>query len=262
MVTSTPLYVFGDSYTLPFQLVDSPYIQRHTFRGIAAKGLGKPGNASAQAICERLRKCNGHALFWFGNVDVHLSVYHVLHKQGLSIDLPMFVQSCVHDYVTFVANLPCKQKYIVCPLASPLSPKLVPCSLIKFHALTQEQYNAYGPQEWAPYFSNAFRARLLDMFIKAIHHAASKFDSIQVINLNPQVTTTQGLLRRKYAIPDDVQSCDFHPKWERSNELFVSLIERLVIPHLNKGSDALFASYAKRRRTLQKTRRAPRHPHQ
>ena len=98
-------YFFGVSFVRLFSLLQSRDFKVHGFKGATAKGLGRESNANRGEI-EEILTANEHlehAVFVFGNVDVHLTPYFLKYGRGGE---EVNLEAIAREYVRFVAGLP------------------------------------------------------------------------------------------------------------------------------------------------------------
>merc|ERR1712070_770632 len=111
----------------------------HGFKGATAKGLGRESNANRGEI-EEILTANEHlehAVFVFGNVDVHLTPYFLKYGRGGE---EVNLEAIAREYVRFVAGLPgTAEKLIIGAYPSSLDDSKVALSLHCYGILTEEQ---------------------------------------------------------------------------------------------------------------------------
>ena len=132
-------YFFGDSFVRLFSLLQSRDFKVHGFKGATAKGLGRESNANRGEI-EEILTANEHlehAVFVFGNVDVHLTPYFLKYGRGGE---EVNLEAIAREYVRFVAGLPgTAEKLIIGAYPSSLDDSKVALSLHCYGILTEEQ---------------------------------------------------------------------------------------------------------------------------
>jgi hypothetical protein len=160
------IYIFGDSFTELFSLVDNKNLNVITIKGSTIRGITKPNNENRLKIINTLKKANNIKclIFNFGQVDIYFSYYYKYVKNE-----KFEMEKIVKNYVEFIANLPYNCNKIVFAIY----PHFIKDenwfkTLLNYYILTQDEIDTLTEKEKKILSSMNFRSTLVKLFNKLL----------------------------------------------------------------------------------------------
>lgn len=224
-------YIFGDSFSEVFNLIENPEIYIKSFKGATARGIGKSNNETAITIDKIIDKKDVDCLiFYFGNVDVYFYAFYVMFVRNENIeDNPeKFISEIVYPYLKFIEKYQNKTKriYIIAPSYSVISDKYIMYSIKKSSRIDPKILAKINFDTVLERFNLKFRNKLVDLYIQLLERIYQNNKKIKVININPLISHN-GIVDRKYI----VNNINHHYRWETIITHFIKLLKKCGIDY-------------------------------
>jgi hypothetical protein len=156
------IYIFGDSFTEPFSLVDNKNLHVITMKGSTIRGITKTNNKNRLKIINTLKRANNIKclIFNYGQVDIYFSYYYKYVKNE-----KFEFEELVKNYIEFIANLPYNCNKIVFAVY----PHFIKDenwfnTLLQYAILTQDEIDSLTENEKKIMSSMIFRRNLVNIF--------------------------------------------------------------------------------------------------
>ena len=241
------IFIFGDSFAGIFTLLTNRNLKIYRYTGATMRGLSKSTNQNRKKIIRRVIKGKPlHIAFDFGNVDLHLSYYYKKIILGQDINFDEIIQ----DYVDFIKDLPCENKYVIAALPSPLKTKHVIESIKKYiPEITDKDIEKYGLNKLKREILEKSRMNRLCNFNTILFRQSNKHN-IKFIDINYYILNKLKL-KNNYI---DLDNINIHLRWGPSLKIYLKNIHiknmGLTVSNLPKNLDEIENKYLEDKKKL------------
>lgn len=226
--TNKMTYVFGDSFSGPFTLINNPKVYVKMFKGATAKGLSKPNNENRITIenilADKTPKC---LIFYFGNVDALFSYFYVTFVEKKTPSIEEFTSEIVQKYVDFIKSFQADNTYVITITYNPFNDEYFANAIKKYSGLPKDirdDVMSYK-DEINQKYNRELRNQIIDSFNDNLKKMTQD-TQIKVADLN-QLITHNGLVDEKYI--DTHSKYNIHLRWEPLMPVLIQLFDKCGI---------------------------------
>lgn len=237
------IYIFGDSFTELFSLVDNKNLNVITMKGSTIRGITKPDNKNRLKIIKTLKKSKNIKclIFNYGQVDIYFSYYYKYIRNE-----KFEMEELVKNYIEFIANLPYNcNKIVFAVYPHFIKEEYWFNTLLHYKILSQNEIDSFTNNEKKIMSSMKFRRNLVNIFNKLLE-IYCKMYNLTYINFEDVLLDKNNNVKDKFYSSFSIYN--IHLLWE---PLLPFLLKKLKICNigekLKKEFNKIFKKYKKNR---------------